>query len=94
MSMNNIEKTAKESSASRLLASFEELSRKAQEIAAIVEDRTESVTDTRPVPTDKEKDKNEVESYLPSLFERLRESAWAIDAALNKISDIMRRLEL
>ena len=86
-------KTAQESVASMVLTELEGTAERAEKTAAVVAEKTNSVT--RDVSGEVEKMRSEkAQPNFPPLFGRIRELTESINNSLDRIEDIMRRCEL
>ena len=90
-------KKEKETAASIVLSTLEATANKAEKLACVVTEKTNSVTRQEPVQTPPVTGQNvpsELNQQWPPLFGRIKELTESINNSLDRIADIMRRCEL
>ena len=94
MNENMAPKTTQESVASVVLTELEGTAERAEKTAAVVAEKTNSVTRDVSGEVEKVRSEKAQPKNFPPLFGRIRELTESINNSLDRIGDIMRRCEL
>ena len=84
----------KETAASMVLSELERTVERAQKIAAVVAERTNTITRQEPPVGMCEQAAGTPRKEYPPFFDQIRQKAESINNSLSNIEDIMRRCEL